>query len=503
MKSFVSSSVVLALLLSSTAASAATYSIGSSRADKTLQSVLKKLQPGDIVEFDGGEDYAPEDDIKQVEGAAGKPITFRGVAKGGKLPVIRGGDYGFVIHFSHAVFENFELTGQTGVGVLPKGDDIVLRNLYVHDCTCHGVLGADDEVGNLTIEYSHFFKTGDGEKRHQIYVNSDRTVHPGSVFRLHHNYIHDSNGGNNVKIRSERSEVYYNWIEGAKFHELDLIGYDIMADTKNFIPVHHDIVGNVIIKSPDADWFIARTGGDGDGESGGRVRFVNNTIILGSKTNYAVVVQDKLESLEFSNNIITRQGGGNVEIVRDKNAAWVSGRKVGGSNNWVASGSVGAAELTGSIEGTDPMFENQAGRDLRPKQGSPVIDKGTETPAGPKGAELPNALKLPAYQPDPAQVAAGTTRPLVSTIDIGAYEFGSGPPRQAETTGGGGGTSDGGTQNPTGDGGSGGGGNKAASDEDDGCGCRAVGSTGENGLAKPALLGLALAAALIRRRRRA
>ena len=35
-----------------------------------------------------------------------------------------------------------------------------------------------------------------------------------------------TNGGNAVKSRAQRNEIYYNWIEGAVYHELELIGPD-------------------------------------------------------------------------------------------------------------------------------------------------------------------------------------------------------------------------------------------------------------------------------------
>jgi len=421
--------VAAALTAASATAAAATYPIGASRPNKTLASVMEKLQPGDVVEFDGGEDYATDVIVKHVEGAKGNPITLRGVTKDGKQPVLRGGHIGITLYLDHVVLENFEVTGQDTVGVSPAGDDITLRQLYVHDCACQGVLAPDDNAGDITIEYSHFTKTGAGQERHQIYVTSDRGAHPGAVFRMHHNYVHDSAGGLNVKVRSERSEIYYNWIEAAVFNELDLIGNENGSKT----PANHDVVGNVLVKKADAEWFIARVGGDGDGESRGRVRFVNNTMILGARKD-AIAVQAGLESLELSNNVITRPGGG-VAIVTEEDPAWLSGRKVGGSNNWAIQGSSGAPELTGTILGADPMFVDAAGRDLRPKEGSPLIDKGSDSPLGPVGAALPDALKLPAFQPDPALVSTATARPVVGAIDVGAYEFGSGPPRQAESTG--------------------------------------------------------------------
>jgi hypothetical protein len=53
-----------------------------------------------------------------------------------------------------------------------------------------------------------------------VRVGGLRHTHPGSVFRLQYCFVHDANGGNNVKSRAERNEIYYNWLEGAVYHEL-------------------------------------------------------------------------------------------------------------------------------------------------------------------------------------------------------------------------------------------------------------------------------------------
>ena len=45
-------------------------------------------------------------------------------------------------------------------------------------------------------------------------------------------YVHDANGGNSVKSRAARNEIHYNWIEGALYHELDLIGAELYAERR-------------------------------------------------------------------------------------------------------------------------------------------------------------------------------------------------------------------------------------------------------------------------------
>ena len=96
----------------------------------------------------------------------------------------------------------------------------------VHDCPRQGILGADNDSGSLTLERVEVHHCGGGTQDHQIYMASDEVAHPGSVFRMQSCWIHDANGGNNVKSRAERNEIYFNWIEGAFYHELELIGPD-------------------------------------------------------------------------------------------------------------------------------------------------------------------------------------------------------------------------------------------------------------------------------------
>src|SRR6185436_5833994 len=86
---------------------------------------------------------------------------------------------------------------------------------------------------------------------------TDEVAHPGAVFRLQHSYVHDSdfnnagNGGNLIKSRAERNEIYYNWLENAFYHELELIGPDPNGAQAGWTEAlkreDSDVVGNVIV----------------------------------------------------------------------------------------------------------------------------------------------------------------------------------------------------------------------------------------------------------------
>ena len=95
---------------------------------------------------------------------------------------------------------------------------------------------------------------------------------------MQHSYVHDANGGNNVKSRAERNEIYFNWVEDALYHELELIGPD-PAGGSGVAGVREDsdVVGNVLVK--EDTFSVVRFGGDGTGETNGRYRFAFNTVV--------------------------------------------------------------------------------------------------------------------------------------------------------------------------------------------------------------------------------
>src|SRR5262249_35695391 len=158
-----------ALLLCSATAGATTYQVGSNRAMKTLGAVASQLNPGDIVEVDGDATYAGGI-VLDRSGGASNPITVRGIRVNGKRPVLSGGTNTIEIQGDHYVLEGFEVTAGTSRCVYHHSDDVTMRDLVVHDCKAHGLLGADQDSGSLTLEYSEFYKSGSGTGQHQIYM---------------------------------------------------------------------------------------------------------------------------------------------------------------------------------------------------------------------------------------------------------------------------------------------------------------------------------------------
>ncbi len=408
-----------------------TYRVGPDR-EYTELTALPPLQPGDLVEVDGDHTYQGGV-VFEGAGTASDPVVIRGLHRNAQRPHLDGGANTVEFRANHYVFEGFEITGGTSRCVFHHADDITIRDSVVHDCPQQGILGADDDSGDLTLEYVEVYHCGSGTLDHQIYMATNEEDYPHAVFRMEHCYVHDGNGGHNVKSRAERNEIYYNWIEGAYYHELELIGPDGSPDLYR---EDSDVACNVLRKTGDnAGFYVIRVGGDGTGETNGRYRFVNNTIVLGPSGGSAVFrLFDGLESIEMHNNLIVRDGGtGAIDIYRDAEADWASGQEVmTGSNNWVLTGSSPIPSgWTRTLFGTDPGLEDLSEYDLRPLADSPLVDAGDRAPASPAGFPFPDPLPACAYLPPPRTLeplGSAVPRPAVGGVDIGAYEYGSGPP---------------------------------------------------------------------------
>ena len=496
--------ILASSVLGATSASAATYQIGLDKPYRQPSEVIPMLAPGDIVEVDGDADYEGiwlELD-SGLGGTAEAPIVWKGIRKDGKRPRIRGTVYddsafNLFIEVDYHTFDGFDISGGQAACVFHRGNGIVIRDTIIHGCPRHGLIGADDGSGSLTMSYCEVTDSGaeiEGENlKHPIYMATDEVVHPGSVFRLEHSWVHDNNGGNSVKTRAERNEIYYNWLEGAQFYNLEIIGPS--TDTGLGPPREDaDVVGNVILSHTVN--YAVRLGSDGVGSTEGRMRLVNNTIIMGPDASGALRCDGGLETLEIYNNAFIRQtpwmqGAMGHEFFRDGECVWTNGRDLRGSNNFVTdSGDITLPEdeITGTVRGADPGFGDFANRDLRPLETSLLVNAGVAETTSDQSPPNPLARPLSVPPQWSLEVAGGAyPRDEVGLPDIGAYEFGS-PTGEPGQGGNGGGESEG----PDGGGGPGG-------DGGGGCGCNVGGrDTAPHAGLMLAVLGLAL----VRRRRR-
>lgn len=413
------------VLLAAAAPAATTYEVGPTKPFASLQAVAPLLAPGDLVLVDGNVLY-PGGVVLDRAGTPAAKITIRGVRVNGNRPILTGGVNTIEFRANHYVFEGFEVAAGSFRGIYHHAHDVTIRDCLVRDCPAHGIVGADSDSGSLLLEYTEVRNCGNGTTQHQIYMATDNTNYPNAVFRMQHCYVHHGKGGNNVKSRAGRNEIYYNWIEGAFFHELELIGAD--GQTPSLVREDSDVVGNVLRKTDSQGTFVTRIGGDGTGTSNGRHRFAHNTILLSPNTTAAVFrLFDALESFEAHGNVIYRIGGGGVSLLSTSGLSVpFESVAISGSNNWIASGSTGApAAWTGTTFGTDPGFANVAALDVSIAAGSPLENAGSASTPSPAGFPFPSPLPRPLFHPRQSAVGAPGTaaaRPVVGAPDVGAFE---------------------------------------------------------------------------------
>jgi hypothetical protein len=482
----------------------ATLTVGAGKQHATLVAAAAAANAGDVIEVYDDQTFSTSQDGVSFTrpGQPNAKITVRGVKNGGKRPVLRGGNQWTVFfNASHYVFEGFEVTGGVRTCITHKANDITVRDSVVHDCPRHGILGTDEGSGSITLEYVEVYKAGGeppGENlKHPIYIATDaspQTGFPGSVFRMQHCWVHDANGGNSVKTRAQRNEIYYNWIEGAQYYEIEMIGPD--GPPTGLAREDSEVVGNVLVKTNNGSYAL-RIGGDGTGYTDGRYRFLNNTIILPANGVGVMRTFEGIESLEFSNNVAFKLGGGPIEyILRTTDTTWSQGQpRISGANNWFPAGSTNVpAEYAGTLFGADPGFVSTSPLDVRVKDGSPLADKGIAASPPAPNAAFPSPLAAPEFVPAQRAVppvGAPLKRPKVGPIDIGAYEVGSEAPpgKPGGEVGGPGGPNPGGPAQ--GDAGG------AGSSSSSGCGCRSA-----SACATDAGVAVAIGAWLLRPRRR-
>jgi hypothetical protein len=397
------------------------FRIGPTRSHRSIQEIESLLVPGDLVLVDGDTRYAGGITFSQP-GTADRPITIRGEKMNGRRPLIAGGGNAVDFGRDHYVFEGFEIAEAGSRGLNHRAADITIRDCVVHACT-NGIMSSDHGSGSLTVENCEVYDCGDGETAHQLYIATDEEAFPGSTFRLRFCYIHDGRGGNNVKSRAERNNLYSNWISNALYHNLDLDGADpasgVAADRAR---EDSDVVGNVLIAVRNGR--NVRIGGDGTGQSNGRYRFLNNTFVHRSnKPESQIHARFGIESVEMHNNVFFLLSG---TVFEDARAEWVGGvRRVSGAANWVHRAARGVpAEWVRTIAGTDPGCAALKADRLRPVAGSPLIGAGVRTTASPQGAPFPNPLAAAVHHPPEARqqpVGAAEVREDRDAPAIGAF----------------------------------------------------------------------------------
>ena len=112
-----SRALAASVLLFSMDAVATTIQVGPTRTITEINQALASLNAGDVVEVDGGAQYAPV--LLTRSGSAAQPIRIVGLHAGGARPQIMGGANTFEVQADHVVVEGFDISGGSSTLLLP------------------------------------------------------------------------------------------------------------------------------------------------------------------------------------------------------------------------------------------------------------------------------------------------------------------------------------------------------------------------------------------------
>ena len=384
-----------------------TYEVGPGRTYASLKDVAGRLKPGDIVNLYGNATYAGDVNLT-ANGTAASKITIRGMRVNGKRPVLSGGDNTHRRRRRPLRLRRARDHRRRVALPLPP------RRRHHHPRHRRPRLPrARHPRRRRRLGLAHarvrrgLHAAAAATAHHQIYMATDESAHPGSVFRMQHCYVHDGNGGNNVKSRAERNEIYYNWIEGALYHELELIGPDGQRPERS--RARTPTSSATCSARREHAGTSCRVGGDGTGETNGRYRFVNNTIVAQARTT--APSSGSSTASRASRCTTTRSSRRAAGAVRERHRRsrrqLGRGEPISGTNNWVGTNASnvptnGRAHSAARAPVSQASRRMASGRRRRARSSMRAL----RPPASPSGHAFPNPLALPGTEPPVRQLPA-------------------------------------------------------------------------------------------------
>jgi len=300
-----------------------------------------------------------------------------------------------------------------------RGNHIILRNCEFTDCG-NGLFCANSS-SDIVVEYCSIHGNG---YEGSIYEHNNYTEAFGILFQFNHfGSLRDGCPGNNLKDRSAGTIVRYNWIENGN-RQLDLVDSGSPAFYGDTLYRKTFVYGNILVEGDgEGNSQIIHYGGDSGDETRyrkGTLYLHNNTIVSTRSENTTLArLSSNDETCDARNNIIYNTADGSFMAMLNS-AGTISLR-----NNWLPTGWVdthsgltGTVNDFGNIEGVSPGFVDFATQDFELAMGSSCIDSGTDL-----AVEI--ALE---HTPNMEYIRHCLSRGRLDdgSIDIGAYEFGSG-----------------------------------------------------------------------------
>ncbi len=347
-------------------------------------------------------------DARQFQGAIGENLDRRAlILLGGSRPAdyveISGLEIRNANNVSHFWLQNHrENYANNAAGILVwQGQHIKIKKCTIHSC-CMGVQTSYyPETNQFYLGLCRIYNNGDFTRTHwahNVYICARSSLIEGNWFGELYS------DGNNIKDRSNKTVIRYNWIEGGMSHQIDLV------ESKKYPIANAYVYGNVIIhgekvKNPKMIFF----GGDlVDNETGksrglsrsGTLYFFNNTVISTIKTN------DREPLILISRNDCSAYIRNNVLLGRKK--IWSGPGIVSGNNNFFSNGAE-TENFTNNFYGGFEQFESSSKDKFMPRKMSRLRNAGS--------SNIPTAVN---YMPSSSLDIKRRKKDV--RIDIGAFE---------------------------------------------------------------------------------
>ncbi len=406
-----------------------TYEIGPDKEFTDLNSVpFDNLEPGDHVKIHYRSQPYKTIFIIRKSGFKSKPIIIEGVTKNGRRPVIEGDNavqlqtdfskqYGrwlikigdknaanFItlknLHLKNAnnlnsfIFKGNRIDYKNNAGgiFIKHGHNIQVENCVITSCGNGIISGYMPYVNNVLIDNCYIFDNGNHKNpkspyEHNIYIGSGKAI-------IQFSKIYNPRSGHCIKDRSHKTTIRYNWVEGGKNRQLDLV------DHKFYKKADAVVYGNVIVQGKKSrNRNMIHWGGDQKVSRSGILYLFNNTIVGRSRQTDFLVTRHSDCSIQMINNII--EGSGNL---------WNNVGFLSGSNNWFSNKIQVPSNQVLGIRGFSPGFLPDPRNPYQLGPGSMAINAGT--------LNIPVRIR---YMPNPKK--GRLKRPIISNIDIGAFEY--------------------------------------------------------------------------------
>jgi MYXO-CTERM domain-containing protein len=475
MRTFLTATASLSVLLFSAAASAATITVGPSGTHPAPCAAIAAAAEGDTIEIDTTGTYTKDYCVVDKNN-----LTIRGVGAGRAkidanledVEMLPLGDAIWVVNADNVTIEKVELTGaknaltKKGAAVRQSGKGLTLTDCSIHD-NDSGVVVENDPAGEVTISTSEFAMNGiEGGEDDPGHISIGKIA----KLTLTGSYLHHARQASMVISNAVENHVLYNRIT-SEADGMSLFSLDFPLGGLTYV------IGNIFHRSATDpnNKMIQYRYGQGALNPSHELFVVNNTFVSDEPAlGVDAAIDPQTETLPvIRNNIFDIPGMAPAVQPME------------------------AFDMASNLKG-DALLIDKTTFDYRLKEESPAVDKGV--PPG-KGGDL-DLTPTSQYM----HTAKTEARPVDDPIDMGAYEI-PGPVNPG--AGGAGGTGGGAGVGGDGQGGEGQGGASASStgtggrdvEPEGGCDCRMGTESSPKGAALVAL-GVALLYGARRRRSR-